>query len=389
MSPEQITGGAIGPATDVFSFGVLAYRMLAGRMPFEGPNAVAVAYAIVHAEPPPLREARPDLSPPVLALLERCLSKDPARRPEDGNALAQELRDAMRGREPVRRHFAGPKAPEIRYAQTADGASIAYATNGSGPPLVRVLGWFTHLDIEWEWPSMRRIWERLGEAHTVVRYDGRGMGMSSRWDGPFDETTRRLDLDAVLDAIGGPVALMGISEGGWSSAHYASSHPERVTHLVVYGGYSRGALARGVIDDEEGQAMLVLVRKGWGKDTAQIRHMFSTQYFGEDADPRLIDHFNRLQRASADGDTAARYMQSIWRRGDGAEALAKIRQPTLVIHSRGDRMTEFAEGQRLASVIPGARFLPLPSSTHYFPVEEEVTDRIAEAVGRLTGTARD
>ena len=388
MAPEQITGGAVGPAADVFSFGVLAYRMLAGRSPFEGGNAAALAYAIVHGSPRSLREVRPDLSPAVLELVERCLAKDPAQRPEDGNALAQDVRDAMPGRAPVRRRSSAA-TPEVRYARTADGASIAYTTNGRGPLLVRMLGWFTHLDIEWEWPSMRRIWERLGESHTVVRYDGRGMGLSSRWDGPFDETTRRLDLEAVLEEVGGPVTLMGISEGGFSAAHYAADHPERVSHLVIYGGYSRGAMVRGEFDQDEAEALLVLVRKQWGKDTTEIRNLFANRYFGEGADPRLVDHFNRLQRAAADGETATRYMRSNWQRGDGAEAFARLRMPSLILHCRDDRMTDFAEGQRIASLIPGARFLPLPSATHYFPVEEEVTDLMAEAIERLTGTQRD
>jgi pimeloyl-ACP methyl ester carboxylesterase len=279
-------------------------------------------------------------------------------------------------------------APEIRYCRTADGASIAYAVNGSGPVIIRVLGWFTHLEMEWQWPALRLMWERLGRTHTVVRYDGRGIGLSSPWDRDFSEDTRQADLDAVIQALGvEKVALYGISEGGWSAAHYAAWHPERVSHLVIYGSYSRGEPLRGTFDLEEAEALLMLMRKGWGRDTAEYRQIFTTAYFGEDADPGLIAHFNELQRAAADGDTAARYQRSLFQRGQGAEVFGSIRVPTLVVHCREDRIVAFEEGRRIASLVPNALFLPLPSGTHYFPIENETTHRIVDAIDRATQQA--
>jgi non-specific serine/threonine protein kinase len=278
------------------------------------------------------------------------------------------------------------KPPEVRYCTTEDGVAIAYSVHGSGPVLGRVIGWFTHLQMEWEWPALRLMWERLAERHTLVRYDGRGMGLSGRWDGAFTEETRQMDLDAVLKALGEPkVNLLGISEGGWTAAHYTAQHSERVHHLVIYGSYARGASLRPGFDAEEEAALLTLVRKGWGRDTPEIRQIFTTLYFGEDADPGLVAHFNALQRASADGDTSVRYQESLNLRGDGREAFSKIRVPTLVIHCRDDRIMNFEEGRIIASVVPGAKLLPFPTRTHYFPIDDELTRQMTDAIDRFTG----
>ncbi len=393
MSPEQARGGEIGPASDVFSFGVMAYELLAGQRPFEADSLPAMLYAIVNTDHVPLADRRKDLSPGLTELVERCLRKHPDERIGTGAQLAEALQRLVRGRRPdagsrladlARRGASG--APEIRYCRTRDGASIAYSVHGSGPVLVRVLGWFTHLEMEWAWPSLRLIWERLGQTHTVVRYDGRGIGLSGPWTEPFSEETREADLDAVIEAIGEEkVALYGISEGGWTAAHYAARHPERVSHLVIYGSYARGVRFRPGYDAEEIAALSVLMRKGWGRDTPQYRQIFTTAYFGPNADPGLVAHFNQLQRAAADGDTAARYQDSLHERGDGREAVASIRVPTLVVHCRDDQIVAFEEGRIIASLIPGAQFLPLPTGTHYFPVDDDITYRISDAIDRLTG----
>jgi pimeloyl-ACP methyl ester carboxylesterase len=180
------------------------------------------------------------------------------------------------------------------------------------------------------------------------------------------------------------VALYGISVGGWTAAQYAACHPERVSHLIIYGSYSRGARFRPRYDAEEAEALLTLMRKGWGLDTPMYRQIFTTAYFGPDADPGLIAHFNRLQRAAADGDTAARYQKSLDKRDDARGTLAQIRTPTLIIHCRDDRIVSFEEGRLIASIIPGAQLLPLPTGTHYFPLDDDVTYRLADAIDRFT-----
>lgn len=283
-----------------------------------------------------------------------------------------------------------PSAPaesiqqEIRFCETADGCRIAYSTIGSGPVLVRVLGHFTHLEMEWQWPDLRHFWERLARRFTVIRYDGRGIGLSEKFAGEFTEDGRQQDLDAVLRAVGAEKAiLLGISEGGWTAAKYLDEHPGRVDRLIFYGCYARGASARPDYDAEEDRALLTLIRKGWGRDTPAFRQLFTSNFFRHDADPALIAHFNEMQRASADPETAARYWESIHSRGDGTAIFRKIDVPTLVVHCQDDTAVNADEGRLLAATVPGAQLVLLPSGTHYFPTDRDIIDRVTAAIERF------
>lgn len=273
---------------------------------------------------------------------------------------------------------------QIKFCTTSDGFRVAYSLIGSGPLLVRVLGHFTHLEIEWEWPDLRFFWERLAERFTVLRYDGRGVGLSDPFEGEFTEETRQRDLAAVLSAVEAESSmLLGISEGGWTAAAYANQHPGRISRLILYGSYRRGARARPEYDYEEENAMVTLIRKGWGRDSPAMRQLFTSHFFRPDADPKLIAHFNELQRASADPETAARYYDSLRSRGDGGEIFAKVDVPTIVIHCQEDLAVSADEGRLLASIIPGAQLVLLPSGTHYFPTDREVVNKVVGAIYRF------
>jgi pimeloyl-ACP methyl ester carboxylesterase len=393
MSPEQAGSGEIGPPSDIFSFGVLAYELLCGRRPFDGEGPASVLSKILFARHVPLHHLRTDLPQTLTAAIDRCLEKEPAARFRNGNELARALRDYLQSGEvtavrasppPGRATHRSPDAQEIRYCTTADEVNLAYSTVGSGPLIVRVLGHFTHLEMEWEWPDLRRFWEDLAARCTVVRYDGRGMGLSDPYAGEFTEETRQLDLDAVLNAVQAEnAALLGISEGGWTAATYANSHPARITRIILYGAYARGARARPQHDIEEEQALITLIRKGWGRDTPAFRQVFTSQFFRPDADPDLVAHFNELQRVSADAETAARYYASIHQRGDGRDIFRSLRIPALVIHCREDAAVNADEGRLLASIIPDAQLVMLPTGTHYFPTDSEVVVRIVAAIQRF------
>ena len=95
-----------------------------------------------------------------------------------------------------------------------DGIRLAYAVHGSGPPLVRVATWLTHLDLDWESPVWRHWLATLGERHTVVRYDERGCGLSDPEAGDPSLETWVADLEAVVDAAGWNASRCSASRRG-------------------------------------------------------------------------------------------------------------------------------------------------------------------------------
>jgi pimeloyl-ACP methyl ester carboxylesterase/tRNA A-37 threonylcarbamoyl transferase component Bud32 len=401
MSPEQSAGDThLDGRSDIYSLGCVLYEMLAGSPPFSGPTVQSLLARHAVDPVPPIHTVRST----VPHALERVVLQALAKVPADRFATARQLHQALARTEPgttstlvnppeSRSFRSAPSLDstgieqDIRYCTTADGVRLAYSVVGRGPVLVRVLGHFTHLTMEWEWPDLRRFWEGLAERHTLVRYDGRGIGLSDRYTGDFTEETRQLDLDAVLGAVGaGTAALLGISEGGWTAATYATRYPERISHLILYGAYCRGAQARPGYDAEEDRALMTLIRKGWGRETPAFRQIFTTRFFGADADPALIAHFNEMQRASADPETAARYEESCHRRGAGHDLFRQLTVPTLVIHCREDVAVSAEEGRLLASLIPGAQLVLLPSGTHYFPTAPGVVTRVVAAITRFLQT---
>jgi len=395
MSPEQASGADLGPASDIFSFGILAYELLTGELPFKGNGLAPLLSAIINGRHLPVSNLRRDLPVELEAIVERCLETEPRSRFQGGRQLADALRRVAVGVgssdiEQVTTKFlplpsnAVDREQDIRFCETADGMRIAYSAIGNGPMLVRVLGFFTHLEVEWEWPDLRHLWERLAEQYTVIRYDGRGIGLSDRFTSEFTEETRQLDLDAVLTAVGAEdVTLFGISEGGWTAATYSNNHPKLISRLVLYGAYCRGAQAKPGYDPEEDRAIITLIRKGWGRDTPAFRQVITSQFFQPDADHKLIGHFNDMQRASADPDTAARYQESCHARGDGGNLYRQVKVPTLVMQCSGDMAVPAEEGRLLASVIPGARLVMLPSGGHYFPTDREVVTKVVGTITRF------
>ena len=265
---------------------------------------------------------------------------------------------------------------QIRFCTTSDGVRIAYATVGQGPPIVRVLGWFTHLEFEWERPDWQRwfTWGLLAQSQLYVRYDGRGMGLSDRQVDDLSPEAQVRDLEAVVDALNlDRVALYGMSQGGATAITYAVRHPERVTHLILYGSYARSSST-----SEEHLTRMTLIRQGWGSDVPAHRQFF-TGLFMPDADADAIRLFNEVQRVSTSPEMAvALYsaMQDI----DVYELLGQVDVPTLVIHRRGDAIVPFEFGRELAAHIPGARFLPLEGRNHVIQPNEPANEIFRRAV---------
>jgi class 3 adenylate cyclase len=248
---------------------------------------------------------------------------------------------------------------QIRFCTTSDGVRIAYATLGEGPPIVRVLGWFTHLEYEWENPRWRRAYEGLTAGFSLTRYDGRGMGLSDRKRSDYSMDAFVRDLEAVVDTLGHEkVALYGVSQGGPIAITYAVRHPERVSHLVFYGSF-----ARSPVSEETYDTTVALIHQGWGSDLPAHRQFF-TSFFMPDGDTEAIQAFNEMQRVSASAEDVAAWFECMRSQLEVSDLLSKVSAPTLVIHRRGDVVVPFELGRELAAGIPGARFLPLEGRNH-------------------------
>ena len=269
----------------------------------------------------------------------------------------------------------------IRYLGTSDGVRIAWAEAGAGPMLVKASNWLTHLEYEWQSPVWRH-WIRFFSDHfRFVRYDERGCGMTDWKTGDLSVARWVEDLEAVVDAADPPgqFALMGISQGGPICLAYAVKHPERVSHLILYGAYARGAFRRGDADRESFyRAMIDLVRLEWGSDNPTYRQVFTSRFIPEGTDEQ-IGWFNELCRKTLTPEIAAQLLES---RGmlDVTSLLGEVRTPTLILHARGDAVAPIAEGHILAAGIPGSQFVELDSKNHILLENEPAWERFCDEV---------
>jgi pimeloyl-ACP methyl ester carboxylesterase len=268
---------------------------------------------------------------------------------------------------------------EIHFCVTSDGVQLAYARTGGGPPLVKSGNWMTHLEFDFESPIWRHLYCELSRDHTLIRYDARGNGLSDREVEEVSFETFVGDLETVVDAAGlERFALLGISQGCAVSIGYAVRHPERVTHLILYGGYSVGwaKRARSAAEREQGAAMLTLARHGWGQENPAFRQLFTSQFIPGGAKEQM-DWFNELQRISTSPADAVRNLIATGDT-DVSALLSHVTVPTLVMHARDDARVPFDQGRRLAAAIPGARFVPLPSRNHLILENEPAFPRFLQ-----------
>lgn len=263
---------------------------------------------------------------------------------------------------------------ETRYARSGS-ASIAFQTFGSGPlDLVLGLGWLSNLDAVWEEPRYARFLSGLASFAHVVAYDARGTGLSDAI--PLAERLsldeRDNDLLAVIDAanLSAP-ALVGFGASGFTFAHFAAIHPERVRALVLINSASTG-IAR-LTSDETGTVLIDLQTVA---PSAAHEPSFTAWW----------EAF--LRRCASPGS-----MQSLARMNAGIDIrpeLSRIESPTLVLHRAGDRAVPIASGRELAALIPGAILRELPGDDHLVFIGD--VDRLIDEIEQfLTGarTRRD
>ena len=272
----------------------------------------------------------------------------------------------------------------VRFCAAPDGVRIAYATHGSGPPLVKVANWLTHLEHDWHSVIWSHWLRALGSRFTVIRYDERCCGLSDPDPRQLDLDAFVSDLEAVVDAVGlGQFTLFAISQGGAVAIEYARRHPERVKQIVFCGGYARGRLRRKPPVAEEHAARIALARVGWGQDNAAFRQVFAN-WMLPDASVAEIDAFDELQRRTCSADNAVRLMEA-WARIDASHVLGEVRAPALVCHAQDDQAVPFDEGRLIASGLPDARLVALEGRNHLLLPHEPAWPQFLRELDAFTG----
>jgi pimeloyl-ACP methyl ester carboxylesterase/DNA-binding winged helix-turn-helix (wHTH) protein len=300
--------------------------------------------------------------------------------PRRGIRFVGEVAEPAQNNVPVAAVGRQPPRQEIHFCMDTDGTRIAYAIAGNGPPLVKAANWLNHVEYDWQSPIWSHLLHALAARYRLIRHDQRGNGLSD-WevkDISFDAFVR--DLESVVDATGiEKFALLGVSGGCSVSIVYALRHPERVTRLVLYGGFARGRRKRGDSEViEQSEALATLMRLGWGQENPAFRQVF-TSMFIPGGTAEQMQWFNDLQRITASPENAVRLLRSL-EDVDIEHLLPGLRVPTLVLHCRDDARVPFEEGRRMAAGIRGARFVALEGCNHLILEREPAWPRFLAEV---------
>lgn len=280
-------------------------------------------------------------------------------------------------------------AQNVTFFRTADDVHLAVAASGSGMPVVKAANWLNHIEYDWQSPIWSPLIGLLSDRFRLIRYDERGNGLSD-WnvdDLSFDAFVR--DLETVVNGFDlKRFALLGISQGASFSIAYAVRHPERVSRLVLCGGYVQGWRRRSSETEiARREALYTLAQHGWGQDNPAFRQVF-TSLFIPGGTPEQMQWFNDLQRVSTSPENAVRLFK-IFGEIDVSEFLPRISVPTLVLHARGDARVPFEQGLALARAIPGARFVALDSDNHVILSHEPAWHRYIAEITAFLGQANE
>ncbi len=245
--------------------------------------------------------------------------------------------------------------PDHRFFMTADGVRIAYAEHGSGPPLVYVRGWLSHLDLLWERPGYRAFIQSLAEHFRVIRFDMRGNGLSDRDVSQLTLQVLTTELRDLLDHLGIDKAILwGTTFGGPVAIRFAALHPERVERLLLDGTYARGAAITQPI-----RRILLVNALRFFPEMGFLLLSNATHPNPKRSAQRTLELGNQMVNPR----TGARLYRLAFRL-DVHKYLKQIRVPVLVIHAMRSRSIPARLGQEVAAQIPEAEFIGLDTDEH-------------------------
>jgi len=263
-------------------------------------------------------------------------------------------------------------------AQLPQGGRVAFAVTGSGPYLLVVPGWLSHLELGWAIPAERMFYEALSSGRSLVRYDRPGCGLSDPYDGPRSMELELATIAAVADELGlATFDLLGWSLGAGVAAQWAADRPETTSRLVLYGGWANGAA---IGDDDSRRHILGLLASHWGFGSDLL-----TEVFAPDADAGTRAALAHYQRAASSAETAVALLRLAYEL-DVRAALPRVHAPTLVLHRREDRAAPLAQGRAVAEGIPGAELVELDGRSHLPAIGD--ADAVVTEARRFLGLPR-
>ena len=247
--------------------------------------------------------------------------------------------------------------PRIQYAKTADGVSIAFWTLGEGMPFVLppAMGGPNHVNLWWQWPEYRAFSERLAQKRRLVGYDLRGYGLSDRAVTDFSLDARVADLEAVADRLElDRFILWGPLDSGPVAIAYATRHPERVSHLVLWCAWARYG---DVFSASQYEAIRSLRDRDWSLFQETMAHAM-VGWSESEAGSRVAS----LLREQTTPEVGRVAIQAT-REFDVTALLPHVRSPTLVLHRREYPLVGVDIARGLASRIPDARLVLLEGAS--------------------------
>jgi class 3 adenylate cyclase/pimeloyl-ACP methyl ester carboxylesterase len=266
--------------------------------------------------------------------------------------------------------------PRIGYATAPDGVRIAYAVSGDGPPIISVPAPpDNHVQLEWADPGRRASVELLSRFRTLVRFDGRGTGLSDRSVSDFSLEARLGDLEAVVDRLGfESVVLVSGAHGNQVAVAYAAKHPERVSHLVAVNPFAVGT-------DFMTPEQLNLWRTMLTTDFRLFTDALGAQMFGwgREEGPRYAEFFRRCVEPEA-----ALAIYTAMLDVDLRPLLPLLQCPVLVVSSEEAGMTSPEDVRSFIALIPDAEFDVAKGAPH-----EGVDRDLVRRIGRFLGEAWD
>lgn len=272
----------------------------------------------------------------------------------------------------------------IQFTKTSDNVKLAYGISGSGPMLVKCANWLNHLEYDWESPVWKHWFEFLSDNFTLLRYDERGCGMSD-WEFEktgFDQWVE--DLEVVVEANElEKFPLLGVSRGASVAVEYALRHPEKVSHLILYGGFLSGRAKRESQDAKKHELLMSIIDAGWEEQSPAFRQIFASLFI-PNGDKEHRDWFAQLCRTTANTANALE-IQRITSTIDLRGKVSQLDIPTLVMHAKDDAMVPLSAGRYMASEIPGAQFVQLESENHLLLGDEPAWKQFCDEVLHFLG----